>query len=68
MSTIEEMILEDFPEEWEDKLHDVEGYHLIYTRYGLGRDYTEGYDWIEVLFSDKVSAKIFLNKHHKECF
>ena len=57
--------MEEIQEEWKDKLHEcLITKDLYFTRYGLGREFTEGYDWIYVYFKDKMSAKIFLNKHH----
>jgi len=62
--------MEEIPEEWKEKLHEAKWNpnSMYYTHYGPGRDFTEGYDWILVYFSNKMSAKIFLNKHHKSCF
>lgn len=61
--------MEEIPEEWKDKLRKaLTTGSMYYTHYGPGRDYTEGYDWIYVYFDSKMSAKIFLNKHHESCF
>ena len=61
--------MEEIPKKWRYKLYQS-GLHegMYWTRYGPGRDFTEGYDWIVVYFLDKMSAKIFLNKHHESCF
>ncbi len=65
---LEEM--EEIPKEWRSKLHRNHCVmkRVYWTRYGPGREFTEGYDWIMIYFSDKMSAKIFLNKHHESCF
>ena len=61
--------MEEIPEEWREKLHSsIDRKGMYYTRYGLGREFTEGYDYIYVYFATNMSAKIFLNKHHKSCF
>ena len=62
---LEEM--EEIPKEWKEKVY-FSSDKLYYTRYGLGRDFTEGYDYILVYFKTKMSIKIFLNKHHESCF
>lgn len=62
--------MEEIPEEWKGKLYEelLIDRNMCWTHYGPGRDYTEGYDWIIVYFPNKMSAKIFLNKHHESCF
>ena len=63
--------MEEIPKDWESKVHMALGdddEYMYYTRYGPGKDFTEGYDWIYVYFTDKISIKIFLNKHHESCF
>jgi len=51
--------MEEIPEEWKSKLHKNRRNDMYYTRYGLGRDFTEGYDFIYVYFKDKMSVKIW---------
>ena len=61
--------MEEIPEEWKSKLYQSGTYEGMYwTHYGPGREFTEGYDWIVVYFLNKMSIKIFLNKHHDQCF
>ena len=62
--------MEEIPQEWKNKLYDdlLIDRNMYYTHYGPGRDFSEGYDWIVVYFPNKISAKIFLNKHHESCF
>ena len=60
--------MEEIPEEWKSKVHYITEQNLIALRYGIGREFTEGYDFIYVYFKDKMSVKIFLNKHHYQCF
>ena len=57
----------EIPKEWKNKIY-FSSDKLWFTRYGLGRDFSEGYDYILVYFKTKMSIKIFLNKHHESCF
>ena len=52
----------------EDKIHYIKDQGLYCTRYGPGRDYSEGYDYIHVYFKSLESIIIFLNKHGDSCF
>lgn len=47
---------------FETKLNNI---HAV--KYYIGRDYTFGYDYINVLFASKFSALVFLMKHKDQC-
>lgn len=40
---------------------------LYHVSYALERDYTFGFDWINIFFCDKFSAVCFLLKHKEQC-